>query len=142
VTDAAIHCMQSTRSDNAVRSMFHSGSPRAFSPRDDKPRSVKYHSNSSSLAPPPCHCEERTKVTDAAIHCMQWTRTDYSLYDLSLRFPVHSGSPRTFSPRDDKGGKYPIPIKHLLTHSTPVSLRGGNQSDRRGNPLHAMDAFG
>ena len=47
MTDAAIHCIQWTRSDNAVRSTAHSGSPRTFSPRDDKPRSVPYQSNSS-----------------------------------------------------------------------------------------------
>ena len=36
-----------------------------------------------------CHCEEGTQVTDAAIHCMQWTRTD-----CAVRFSAHSGSPR------------------------------------------------
>ncbi|MBT3667335.1 MAG: hypothetical protein HN548_07625 [Opitutae bacterium] len=34
--DAAIHCMQWARTGNAVSSPAHSGSPRAFSPRDDK----------------------------------------------------------------------------------------------------------
>ncbi|MDC3336023.1 hypothetical protein OAV71_05895 [Opitutales bacterium] len=36
MTDTAIHCMQWRRTDNAVRLLAHSGSPRAFSPRDDK----------------------------------------------------------------------------------------------------------
>ena len=34
--DVAIHCMQWMRMENAVRFTVHSGSPRAFSPRDDK----------------------------------------------------------------------------------------------------------
>jgi hypothetical protein len=44
--DAAIHCMQWARTDNTVRSLGHSGSPRAYAlvmtncgegcPRDDK----------------------------------------------------------------------------------------------------------
>jgi hypothetical protein len=37
-------------------------------------------------------------VTDAAIH-----RVSGEVFDLSLRFLVHSGSPQAFSPRDDKG---------------------------------------
>ena len=46
-----------------------------------------------------CHCEEGVQVTDAAIH-----RVSRITVDLSVRLPVHSGSPRTFSPRDDKVG--------------------------------------
>jgi len=38
------------------------------------------------------------EVSDAAIH-----RVSNYVYDLSLRLLVHSGSPRAFSPRDDKG---------------------------------------
>jgi hypothetical protein len=36
-------------------------------------------------------------MDDAAIH-----RVSGEVFDLSLRFLVHSGSPRAFSPRDDK----------------------------------------
>ena len=36
-------------------------------------------------------------MTDAAIHCMQWTRTD-----CAVRFSAHSVPPRAFTPRDDK----------------------------------------
>ena len=36
-------------------------------------------------------------MSDAAIH-----RVSNYVYDLSLRLLVHSGSPRAFSPRDDK----------------------------------------
>jgi hypothetical protein len=34
--DAAIHCMQWARTDNTVRSLGHSGSPRPQGARDDK----------------------------------------------------------------------------------------------------------
>ena len=53
-------------------------------------------------------------MDDAAIH-----RVSGNAFDLSLRLLAHSGSPRTFSPRDDKGG---LSAKCL-------SLRGGRKSD-------------
>ena len=63
-----------------------------------------------------CHCEEGAKVTDAAIH-----RVSGEVFDLSLRFLVHSGSPRAFSPRDDKTRvrkrsevSYPTPFQSSL----------------------------
>ena len=59
------------------------------------------------------------EVSDAAIH-----RVSNYVYDLSLRLLVHSGSPRAFSPRDDKG----------VVSAWYLSLRGGSLSDRRGNP--------
>ncbi|MDC3335920.1 hypothetical protein OAV71_05370 [Opitutales bacterium] len=37
---------------------------------------------------------------DVAIHCMQWARMENT-----VRFSVHSESPRAFSPRDDLMGK-------------------------------------
>ncbi|MDC3336022.1 hypothetical protein OAV71_05890 [Opitutales bacterium] len=40
------------------------------------------------------------EVSDAAIH-----RVSRETNDLSIRLLVHSGSPRAFSPRDDKTGK-------------------------------------
>ncbi|MDA8990387.1 hypothetical protein N9H45_02510 [Opitutales bacterium] len=43
---------------------------------------------------------------------------------LSVRLLVLSGSPRAFSPRDDKS----------VVGAWYLSLRGGNASDRRGNP--------
>ena len=46
-----------------------------------------------------CHCEEGAGAGDAAIH-----RVSNDANDLSLRFLVHSGSPRAFSPRDDEVG--------------------------------------
>ena len=52
----------------------------------------------------PCHCEEGMQVTDAAIHCMKWERTDNA-----ERLLVPSGSPRAFCPRDDKMGGKLIP---------------------------------
>ena len=39
-----------------------------------------------------CHCEEGTKVTDAAIH-----RVSHNAFDLSLRLLAHSGSPRDYA---------------------------------------------
>jgi hypothetical protein len=77
--DAAIHCMQWARTESAVRSPTHSGSPRAFSPRDDK---VWHGALCLSL-------RGKSGAKDAAIHCMQWSRTENA-----LRFTVHSGSPR------------------------------------------------
>jgi len=52
VTDAAIHRVSADANGLSVRVMRASGSPRAFSPRDD-----------NTL----CHCEEN-RVDDAAIH--------------------------------------------------------------------------
>ena len=66
------------------------------------------------------------EVTDAAIH-----RVSGDVVDLSVHLLVHSGSPRAFSPRDDKtleGGSF----ISLTTHS--LSLREGSASDGRGNP--------
>ncbi len=59
------------------------------------------------------------EVSDAAIH-----RVSNYVYDLSLRLLVHSGSPRAFSPRDDKS----------VVSAWYLSLRGGSLSDRRGSP--------
>ncbi|MDB0031178.1 hypothetical protein N9E34_06900 [Opitutales bacterium] len=56
------------RSGDAVRLLVHSGSPRAFSPRDDKIWSDEI---GDSVHQAHCHCEERTQVSDAAIHWMQ-----------------------------------------------------------------------
>jgi hypothetical protein len=81
-----------------VRFLCTSGSPQAFSPRDDKVWSgmVVYGSVTTHTL---CHCEKGGGADDAAIH-----RVSNDANDLSLRFLVHSGSPRAFSPRDDKAG--------------------------------------
>ena len=65
-----------------------------------------------------CHCEEGAERETRQSIVSRRTRAG-----LSLRFLAHSGSPRAFSPRDDKGG---VGAKCL-------SLRGG-QYGRRGNP--------
>jgi len=68
----------------------------------------------------------RNGARDAAIH-----RVSGDAVDLSVHLLVPSGSPRAFSPRDDKtleGGSF----ISLTTHS--LSLRGGSASDGRGNP--------
>ena len=44
-----------------------------------------------------CHCEEGAEADYAAIH-----RVSEDAGDFSLCLPVPSGSPRAFSPRDDK----------------------------------------
>ena len=49
--DAAIYRVSGTRAGLSVRLLAHSGSPRAFSPRDDK----------SGIVRCVCHCEERAK---------------------------------------------------------------------------------
>ena len=73
-----------------------------------------------------CHCEEGTKVTDAAIH-----RVSHNAYDLSLRLLAHSGSPRASA----------LAMTRVVRNEVcgsitacSLSLRGGNESDRRGNP--------
>ena len=67
VKDAAIHGMQWTRSESAVRFPTHSGSPRAFSPRDDKMGGTTWAFGTSSTL----SLRGENEVTDAAIHCMQ-----------------------------------------------------------------------
>ena len=44
-----------------------------------------------------CNCEEGAEADDAAIHGVSEDAGDFS-----LRLPVPSGSPRAFSPSDDK----------------------------------------
>jgi hypothetical protein len=48
-------------------------------------------------------------MEDAAIH-----RVSGDANDLSLRLLVHSGSPRAFSPRDDKSDGFPFPLHPSL----------------------------
>ena len=70
--DAAIHGISRDADYWSLRFLVHSGSPRAFSPRDDN--------TLLSL--------RRGRQDDAAIH-----RVSVKAFDLSLRFLVHSGSP-------------------------------------------------
>ena len=77
-------------SDGAVRLLVHSESQRAFCPRDDKMGkewNVGFDNHTHS-----CHCEEEAGADDAAIH-----RVSEDADDLSVRFLVHSGSPRAFA---------------------------------------------
>jgi hypothetical protein len=94
VTDVAIHCMQWTRTDCAVRFSAHSVSPRAFTPRDDKVVGVMQYTSREQHT---MSLRGKSEAKDGAIHCMQWARTGNA-----FRFPTHSGSPRAFSPRDYK----------------------------------------
>ena len=66
--DAAIHCMQWTRSNNAVRFPPHSGSPPAFSPRDDK---IKGKDVGGSVTWRSLSLRGKSGARDAAINCMQ-----------------------------------------------------------------------
>ena len=94
MTDAAIHRVSRDADYWSLRFLIRSGSPRAFSPRDDKMGSGFLPISSTT------HClslRGGSEAWDAAIH-----RVSRDTVDLSLRFLVHSGSPRAFSPRDDK----------------------------------------
>jgi hypothetical protein len=64
-------------------------------PRDDKV--WKGMGVCSSIPTRSLSLRGKSGAKDAAIHCMQWTRTESA-----VRSPTHSGSPRAFSPRDDK----------------------------------------
>ena len=91
MTDAAIHRVSRDADGLSLRLLVHSGSPRAFSPRDDKLRQSAGRFN-------PClSLRGGSEARDVAIH-----RVSRDADGLSLRFLVHSGSPRAFSPRDDK----------------------------------------
>ncbi|MFL2913077.1 MAG: hypothetical protein ACJZ64_00385 [Opitutales bacterium] len=75
-----------TQTGLSLRSLAHSGSPRAFSPRDDKvgsDGSVRFGYNTI------LSLRGGSVASDAAIH-----RVSIDAVDLSLRSLVHSGSPR------------------------------------------------
>ena len=58
VRDAAIHCMQCARTDHAVRSLAHSGSPRAFALAMTRWGVMGV---CGSVTTRFCHCEERAE---------------------------------------------------------------------------------
>ena len=65
MTDAAIHRVSGDADNLSLRFLVHSGSPRAFSPRDDNVwgnGSVRFDLQH------PLSLRERKEVTDAAIH--------------------------------------------------------------------------
>ena len=64
--------------------------------RNDKSERI-YHEGSEELEVTSCHCEE---VTEFATRQSIVSRS--KLADYSLRLVTASGSPRAFSPRDDK----------------------------------------
>ena len=63
--------------------------------RRERNGSVRYAHNSTHMS-----LRGENEVKDVAIHCMQWTCTVRT--ERAVRLLVHSGSPRAFSPRDDK----------------------------------------
>ena len=76
MSDAAIHRVSRETNDLSLRLLVHSGSPRAFSPRDDKvcwivnTRGGDFRSASLYSSPPPAHpttgfCEAKSFVDDA-----------------------------------------------------------------------------
>ncbi|MFL2927119.1 MAG: hypothetical protein ACJZ72_00825 [Opitutales bacterium] len=84
-----------TQTGLSLRSLAHSGSPRAFSPRDDKVwgnGSVRFGYNTIFVIAR----KERERQTRQSI-VSRGTQTG-----LSPRLLAHSVSPRAFSPRDDK----------------------------------------
>ena len=97
VTDAAIHCMQWVCTACAPHYWF-TVDRHGLGPRDDKAWNgmVVYGSVKTRT-----HLSLRgeNEVTDAAIHCMQWT---FVRTECAVRLLAHSGSPRAFSPRDVK----------------------------------------
>ena len=87
-------CLEERGSGLSLRLLVHSGSPRAFSPRDDK---VGRNGVCGSVTSHSLSLRGGSEASDAAIH-----RVSRDADGLSLRLLVHSGSPRAFSPRDDK----------------------------------------
>ncbi len=71
---------------------------------------------------------------DVAIHCMQWSRTERA-----VRLPAHSGSPRAFALAMTRWGARRF--VHFGSNTILVIARS-ERSERRGNPLHAMVAYG
>ena len=67
-----------------------------------------------------------SEASDVAIH-----RVSGDVVDLSLRLLVHSGSPRAFSPRDEKtleGGSFISLTTHSLSLRGVTTVRCGNPS--------------
>ena len=64
--------------------------------RNDKSERI-YHQGSEEFEVTSCHCEEITKLATR-----QSIVSRNKLADYSVRFRYASGSPRAFSPRDDK----------------------------------------
>ncbi len=117
MTDAAIHRVSRDAVDLSVRLPDHSGSPRAFSPRDDKVRQSAGRFN-------PCLS---LRGGSEARH-LAFTRV--TLQPSLFHSLDHSGSPRAYALAMTKGEGRTFVSKHNL------SLRGGNVSDGRGNPSY------
>ena len=103
VTDAAIHCMQWTRTDCAVRFSAHSVPPRAFTPRDDKVEEVM---QCTSPGQHTMSLRGESGARDAAIHGVQWMRSDNAVQLLK-----HCYSPRATPTRWQKKTCSPMPNK-------------------------------
>jgi hypothetical protein len=140
-----------------------SGSPRAFSPRDDK-GGVFYHEGSEVIGAFTLSLRGGSGARDAAIHRVprradgfggsvaevQWIATPQEardekreLRDGAVRLLRVSGSPRAFSPRDDKVGWFHHEGSEVIGAFT-LSLRGG--SGARDAAIHRVqgraDGFG
>ena len=114
---------------SAVRLLVHSGSPRAFSPRDDK---IWSYEIGDSVHQAHCHCEERTKWPTR-----QSTACDGGVRISAVRLQVHSGSPRAFSPRDDKNIIQPTSMQWTAHH---LSLQKAQKETSR-VAIHSQKIF-
>ena len=110
-TATAIHRVSENADDLSLRLPVPSGSPRAFSPRDDHTHFVIAR-------------RERKRETRQSIVSRKTQKGN------SLRSLAHSGSPRAFSPRDDRV-VLEGPALTRLALINPVPHRHGSRLRRR-----------
>ena len=128
--DAAIHCMQWSRTGNAVRFTAHSESPRAFALAMTRWWGrmwvVRLHRDL-------CHCEERAeRGTRQSTVCNGRVRT---MRFASLLTVDRHGLSALAMTRCGSDAVY-------LSRTTHHVIARKERSEGRGNPLHAMNAIG
>jgi len=98
-------------------------------PRDDK---IWTYEIGDSVHQAHCHCEERTKWPTR-----QSTACDGGVRISAVRLLVHSGSPRAFSPRDDKNIIQPTSMQSTALH---LSLQKAQKETSR-VAIHSQKIF-